>query len=91
MDSGEMLNCLTDLDPLIGMTPLVTVDTAPQSKVVMIGAANGLIHVKNLIVTISTSQAEEEMLAFTRQHEEHQDRTRKKKVFDDSIVTESDS
>jgi hypothetical protein len=65
-----MLFDITDIDPVIGMSPLVTVDTSPIGKSILIGAANGHVHVKDLHLTLMSNPE-----ASAKHHESHHNHT----------------
>jgi len=49
-DTGAMLHDFSSFDPLISKSPLVCVDTSPVSKLAVVGAANGQLHVKSITI-----------------------------------------
>jgi hypothetical protein len=57
LQTGEMLFDITSIDPVIGISPLITVDTSPVGKSILIGSSNGQIHVKDLHITLLPNPA----------------------------------
>ena len=49
-DTGNLLHDFSSVDPLIGKSPMVCVDTSPIGRAALIGAANGHLHVKNIMI-----------------------------------------
>ena len=65
LQTGEMLFDITEIDPVIGMAPLVIVDTSPVGKSILIGSANGHVHVKDLHLTLINNPETQETQQLT--------------------------
>jgi hypothetical protein len=48
VETGNLLLDITEMDPIIAASPVVTCDTSGQGRTVIIGSATGAIHVKNI-------------------------------------------
>ncbi len=49
-DTGNLLLDVTEMDPIINASPVVSCDVSPQGRTVVIGSATGVIHCKNIAV-----------------------------------------
>jgi len=51
METGDVIYDLKDSHHLLGSSPVILVDSAPNGKTCLVGTANGSLFVKNVLIS----------------------------------------